>query len=55
LIEREKEIVNEELIKDVRCMNLCNGGCYEGDWSKTTGEKISIATKAAMSRPGVRE
>lgn len=54
LIEREKEIINEELIKDQMCMNLQPGGCYI-DFTKTRAERISIATKAAMARPEVRE
>lgn len=45
LIEREKEIVGKELLKDVKCLNLKEGG--EGGFSSWSiaKRKVSLANK----------
>lgn len=46
---REKEVVNEELIKDVNCMNLKCGGEGGGKfWNKEHQKKCSIAGALAV-------
>ena len=47
---REKEIVNEELLKDTRCMNLCLGGGHGWDYvHKTFHDTTSNFYKYKMS------
>lgn len=45
LIEREKEIVGKELLKDIKCLNLKEGG--EGGFSSwsVAKRKVSLANK----------
>lgn len=43
LAKREKEIVNEELLKDPNCMNLKLGG--EGGWGSLSKEQLQLGGK----------
>ena len=44
---REVEIVNEQLLEDVKCMNLALGG--DGDWSRVTKVRSKEATMRASA------
>lgn len=49
LIEREEEIVSRELLKDIKCLNLKEGG--EGGFSSWSiaKRKVSLANKKRQS------
>lgn len=49
LIEREEEIVSKELLKDIKCLNLKEGG--EGGFSSWSiaKRKVSLANKKKQS------
>ena len=59
LFNREKEIVNEQMLADPLCMNLCGGGkgpsCHSEETKRKlskaiTGKKHSEETKAKISK-----
>lgn len=52
LAAREKEIVNEELLNDPMCMNLCKGGhYYDRGWTNEDRSKALEKIKKLMKDP----
>jgi len=46
LSDREREIVNEELLEDSLCMNIAKGGSYS---SGTTGKRYTLESRKKMA------
>lgn len=53
--QTEQEIVNEALLKDKFCMNLCKGGQAPKEATETEFERKSASQRLAWSQPGMKE
>ncbi len=52
LAERERQIVNEELLEDPKCLNLCTGGTYyDRGWKPEDREKAGKKIKELSKDP----